>query len=465
MKNESLFSEFQEVSAKQWKQKIQFDLKGADYNETLVWESLEGIHVKPFYHSEDLDKTSSLVSTHNDIWQIGQSIYVNDEVKANEKAKDVLNKGVSSLVFKISNSSITWSVLFKNLDLTNTPIHLHLNFLDNESITRLINFVDDKVIEVYLHIDILGHLARTGNWFYNQAKDHQILEDIFHTCATKKNFSVLAVDLSLYQNAGGNMVQQLAYGLAHANEYLNHLSLLKQGSEEKSISMTFNVAVGGNYFFEIAKLKALRALWSALSQEYNYDLPCHIKVRPSKRNKTIYDYNVNMLRTTSECMSAVLGGANTVCNLPYDSLYHKDNEFGERIARNQLLLLKEESYFDDAVKAVEGTYYIESLTQQLAEKALVLFKQIENSGGFLKQLKEGIIQKKIKENAAKEQTKFDKGELVLIGTNTFQNLEDKMKDDLELHPFVKTEKRKTVIEPIIQKRLSEVLEQKRLQDE
>ena len=164
-------------------------------------------------------------------------------------------------------------------------------------------------------------------------------------------------------------------------------------------------------------------------------------------------------------MSAVLGGANTVCNLPYDALYHKDNEFGERIARNQLLLLKEESYFDEAIGASEGAYYIESLTQQLARKALELFKQLEASGGFLGELKKGAIQKKIKESATKEQEQFDSGELVLLGTNKYQNPEDKMKDNLELFPFLKTSKRTTLIEPILEKRLSESLEQNRLKDE
>ncbi|MEM1259414.1 MAG: methylmalonyl-CoA mutase family protein, partial [Bacteroidota bacterium] len=145
--------------------------------------------------------------------------------------------------------------------------------------------------------------------------------------------------------------------------------------------------------------------------------------------------------------------------------YHKDNEFGERIARNQLLMLKEESYFDEAIKASEGTYYVETLTRQLAQKALELFKQIEASGGFLNQLKKGIIQKKIKESAAREQQLFNEGQLVLLGTNKYQNPEDHMKDNLELFPFLKQDKRKTLIEPILEKRLSEALEQNRLKDE
>ena len=164
-------------------------------------------------------------------------------------------------------------------------------------------------------------------------------------------------------------------------------------------------------------------------------------------------------------MSAVLGGADTVCNLPYDALYHKDNEFGERIARNQLLLLKEESYLAEASQIATGSYYIESLTHQLAEKALSLFKQLEKGGGFLDGLKKRNIQQKIKDSAEKEQLLFDEGKIVSLGTNTYQNPEDRMKDSLELYPFVKTKARKTIIEPIIARRLAETSEQKRLNNE
>jgi methylmalonyl-CoA mutase len=164
-------------------------------------------------------------------------------------------------------------------------------------------------------------------------------------------------------------------------------------------------------------------------------------------------------------MSAVLGGANSISNLPYDALYHKDNEFGDRIARNQLLILKHESYFDKVHNPANGTYYIEVLTEQLAQKGLLLFKEIEENGGFISQLIEGNIQKKISESGAKEQELFNSGKEVLLGTNKYPNKNDKMKHDLELFPFVKQNPRKTLIIPIIEKRLSENLEQERLAQE
>ena len=254
------------------------------------------------------------------------------------------------------------------------------------------------------------------------------------------------------------MVQQLAYAMTHVNEYFNRL-------ESINAPITFEIAVGTNYFFEIAKIRALRLLFQTLAKEYNHPFECHIIAVPTKRNKTLYDYNVNLLRTTTECMSAILGGADGISNLAYDALYHKDNEFGDRIARNQLLVLKHESYFNQVHNPSDGAYYIESLTAQLAEKALALFKDIEANGGLITQLIEGTIQRKINESAQKEQELFDSGKEVLLGTNKYPNKNDKMNHDLELFPFVKNNPRKTLITPIIEKRLAEKLEQEKLKTE
>ncbi len=260
------------------------------------------------------------------------------------------------------------------------------------------------------------------------------------------------------------MVQQLSYGIAQFTEYLHYCSKEECTIEE----VVFEVAVGTNYFFEIAKLRAFRVLAQTLFKEFESvikNTAVKIIAHPSTRNKTIYDYNTNMLRTSTECMSAVLGGADWVVNQPYDSLYHKTNEFGQRISRNQLIILKEESYFDAVQNTADGSYYIESLTAQLAEKALELFKDIERNGGFLSQLKAGTIQRKLEESASAEQAQFDNGEITLLGINKHPNALDKMKDNLELYPFLKIKPRKTIIAPIIAKRIAGETEQERLRKE
>ena len=444
-----LFDDFDPVSATAWKQKIQVDLKGADYNNTLLWHTEEGITVKPFYTKED--KTNAQINLPKKGFNICQTIFIDDEKIANSIAVDALKRGANTIQFK-TDKPFDPKTLLRGFP-GQTPIYFKLSFLDFEFQTKLADFCDAD--NTFIQTDIIGNLAETGNWFYNLKKDHEIFDKI----VSVKNNNI-SVSGDLYQNAGANITQQLAYTLAHANEYLNHFG----GKIANHI--TFNFAVGGNYFFEIAKLRAFRILWETLLSQYDINnIEAHIFTKPSLRNKTIYDYNTNMLRTTSECMSAVLGGSNTVCNVSYDSIYHKSNEFGERISRNQLLILQEESYLSEAQNFADGAYYIESLTLQLAEKALEIFRQIEKGGGFLKQLKEGIIQKKIAESATKEEEKFNVKEIVLLGTNLQSNTADKMKHDLELYPFVKQRNIKTLITPIVRKRLSENIEKNRLENE
>jgi methylmalonyl-CoA mutase len=451
----TLFDNFNPISSKQWKQKIQFELDGADYNETVIWNSPEDIQVKPFYHRDEFFKTAA-VKTSAANFKICQNIFVYDIDKSIQRAINTIERGAESLRFTIENEKIDIQKLLENLPLENRTVYFNLKFISIDFVKLLDKISIQKKATFYCNLDPIGHFAREGNWFSTLDKNN--FETIEKISKTTTNLSLLSIDLGLYQNAGANITQQIAYSLAHANEYLNRLPNVSK-------PIVFQVSVGTNYFFEIAKLRALRMLFKLIAAEYNPHLDCHLLVTPTKRNKTIYDYNVNMLRTTTECMSAILGGADAVANLPYDSLYHKDNEFGDRIARNQLLVLKHESYFDKVNNPADGSYYIESLTMQLAEKSLTLFKDIEANGGFLKLLNDGTIKKKIQESANKEQELFDAKKEVLLGTNKYPNKDDKMKHDLELFPFVKIKPRKTLITPIIEKRLAEKLEQERLEQE
>ena len=451
--SKSLFSDFEGVSSKAWKQKIQVDLKGADYNNNLIWKTNEGIDVKPFYHADQFKAISNNPNSKAQDWKICQTIVVDKAEEANAQAIEAINRGAEAILFTMPSESIPSEVLLKTIVLDKVSVDIQCNFL---SIPFSRSFNQKNV---YVQNDIIGHLAKTGNWHNNLKEDYDQFEII-----VKEN-NQLCINLDLYQNAGANIVQQLAYGLAHTNEYLNHFEKILDNNKKQTLEITFNVAIGSNYFFEIAKLRALRNLWATLASEYGFNISCRIKATPSKRNKTIYDYNVNMLRTTTESMSAVLGGADVVYNLPYDALYHDANEFGDRISRNQLLILKNESYFDKVNNPADGSYYIEYLTLKLSEKALELFKDIENNGGFLSQLKEGTIQRKIKESASKEQSQFDTEQLILLGTNKHPNPADRMKNELEKSPFLRIDKRKTLIEPIIAVRLSEKLEINRLKNE
>jgi methylmalonyl-CoA mutase len=441
--------DFKPSSSAAWKQKIQFDLKGANYNETLLTHTNEGITIKPFYHLDDFERLEIPTSTKN--FKVCQTILVSSENEANNIAVDVIKRGTNAIKFIVPNK-FNPTILFSNLLNKNIEFHFQFEFFKDEFIQELAKFL--KTETVFYNIDIIGNLAKSGNWYTSLNDDFNKLENLI-----KNNKFIISVNADLYQNSGANTVQQVAYALAHANEYLTKLG------SEIATQIQFNFATGGNYFFEIAKIRAFKYLYNLILGAYNTSANAQIFAEPSLRNKTLYDYNVNMLRTTTESMSAILSGANTISNVSYDAIFHNSNEFGERIARNQLLILKEESYFTYAQNIATNSYYIESITKQIAEKSLTIFKEIEKSGGFLHQLKEGTIQRKIDENANKEQAQFNAKELILVGTNKYPNEQDKMKHDIQVHPFVKRNQKKTLIIPIIPKRLAEELELKRLKNE
>ncbi|MBM1105585.1 methylmalonyl-CoA mutase subunit beta [Aurantibacter crassamenti] len=447
----SLFDDFPKISTAEWTQKIEADLNGLDYASTLVWQSQEGISVQPFYTNEN--SVAHEIRKKEEGWLIGQIIEVADAEKANSRAVMAVEKGAKSLRFVILTEVLDFNILLRSIDLKNITVHFDFRYVTDKNRHLILEF-SRAVHDVYMHFDCVSHLVKRGNWFVNQKADFDLLKNLLSTGTNK----VISVDATVYQNAGATITQQLAYVLAHANEYLNQF-------DTATINIQFKVAVGSNYFFEIAKLRALRLLWATLASEYGINEECFISATPSRRNKTLYDYNVNMLRTTTECMSAVIGGADIIYNQAYDVVYHEPNEFGDRIAINQLLILKSESYFDKIENAAEGTYYIESLTQELAENALVLFKKIEASGGFLEQLKKSVIQDEIKASATLEQEKFDNNELILIGTNKYSNASDTMKDVVNVGPFSNIDFGETEVVPIVEKRLAEKIEHKRLNDE
>lgn len=450
-----LFDMFPDVTASQWKQQIQVDLKGADYNQTLIWKTLEGIDVKPFYHPDDALSTNS-ITLPTQPWRICQHIYAKTAKSANKKAVDAINRGAESILFSIDNPTVSITELLENINPNEVTIIANFKFLADDYIKNIpIEILKDLIVVN----DVIHHLSVSGNWYNNLKTDLDAFSNIIQNCRS------LTIDLEHYQNAGANMTQQIAYGMAHVCEYLNVLDSKLEDHDKQHLSIVFKVAVGSNYFFEIAKIRALKLLWSTIASEFNVNVNCKIIATPTKRNKSIYDYNNNMLRTTTECMSAILGGADIICNLPYDVIYHKDNEFGSRIARNQLLILKHESYFDKVENVVDGNYYINKLTTQFAEKSLHLFKDIEQSGGLLEQLKQGTIQRKIKESANKELALFNEGKLILLGANKQPNKAETVKNNLELYPFVKHNPVKTIIAPIIESRLAENLEKERLENE
>ncbi len=459
MMSEVSWSEFSEVTPDQWKQRIIADLKGTSYEEAVVWQSPEDIPVQPFYTASDTTHNLTPPTPYNG-WKICQKIEVTHASRAYTHARNACARGAESLLFVMPSPEIDTETLFKEIDLAAIPIHLETKTITSAYIKNLICY---KAKSLHLTIDPVGKLAHSGN-----GDTPSIKKIVGELLPHAPHFATLfSIDTTLYQNAGATIVQQLAFALSHAAEYAKIINQSAALSPEakKNIPLYFKTAVGGNYFFEIAKLIALRRVWAELAPMYNIAAHCHIFAEPSKRNKTLYDYNVNLLRTTTEMMSAALGKADTLCNTPYDAIYHDENEFASRIARNQLLLLKHECFFNRVTNAADGAYYIESLTRQLMEKARSLFEQIEAGGGFLKQLETNTIQRLINQSATKEQERFHAGHSVLIGVTKYPNPGDQMATEIERYPFSAPSIEKTRIEPILEKRLAEKLESERLKKE
>ena len=451
--SKKLFKDFHPVSAKEWKQKIQSELKGKDYNDLLT-KTAENITIKPFYHQEDLPKELASLPDHN--WLIAEQIDLESNKFNPDLVLKTVDKGTQVLIFKTENPfSADIIELIKKVVEKDAFIFIQID-AGKEVLNKLTHQLAD-IKNIQLAIDPIYYLCKKG--FYPD-KNKQVDQSVE---LQVKNHGILFVNADVYHNAGADATQQIAYTAAHLNEYLNFLAERDQLSSIQEVRL--KVALGSRYFLEIAKLKALRILVQSLLQEFGIQAKIYIQSTNAHRNKTIYDYNLNMIRSTAESMAGILGGADEIINLPYDYLFHYPNEFGQRIARNQLLMLREESHFDKVKNPTEGSFFVENITDQLADEALSLFKSIEKSGGFLKQLRDGKIQQKIKEKAQKEQDQFDNNNITLVGINNYIDDEGYVKGQLDFYPFPKARHEQTQIKPIIAKRLSESIEQEWLKKE
>jgi len=433
------FKEFPKISTAEWKLKIQADLKGKDY-QSLITKTLENIDIKPFYH---YDEYKTFVNPHASNFNIVQELFLAKETVANKIIGKTLQQGADKFVIHASKP-FDINHLIDGLDYS--KLIFRLDFLDSAFFIKLYHKTKGKSS---ILLNPIGHLIRTGNWYKNNKVDFENLKEIQMEVAS--DFKFIEIDSLHFLNAGANTTQQIAYTLSQVVEYIEKLGI------DSARQMILNMGIGNHYFFEIAKFKVLSSLWDLILNEYKLNREVFILATPGIRNKSLLDPYVNMLRTTMEVMSAVLGGANGVVNLPYDKIYKKSNAFSERIARNQLIILKEEAGFQKAMNAFEGSYYLENISCEMAEKALKIFKDIEKGGGIISQLMKGKIQEKVKEASEKEQEKFNKGEIVLVGVNKYLNNKEPLLKP-EVYPFLKKRKGQTLIPPVIAKRLAEDIE-------
>ncbi|MFL2638027.1 MAG: methylmalonyl-CoA mutase family protein [Flavobacteriaceae bacterium] len=455
---EKNLDEFIKIDSKLWNKKIKDDLKKLGHSSIPSYNSKENIKIKPFYTSEDLNNLKNSDSNYPNSWTICQNITADNSSDANIKALELINKGAESINFIIQNDSILCNDLLKNIDIEKTELFFKIEFHSNSYLKSLNDIIKSSSASFNISYDPIGSLVKTGSWESSMNEDLNKLNKKINIL--EKFDNVIIVNSGLYQNSGANIFEEIAFTLSHANEYLNHLN----GKCANKIA--FNTSIGSNYFFEIAKLKALRLLWETITKEYNNEINFpHIIAKPSNRNKTIYDYNNNILRTTTECMSAILGGANTISNVTYDSIFNNKNEYSDRIALNQLLIIKHETHIDKVKNAADGSYYINSLTNTIAEESLKIFKDIEKNGGFISALEKSIIQKRIDNSHRIEQELLNKNKEKLLGINIFTDIDQKIKSEINKPILTKSNTRNTEIKPISEIRLAEEIELSRIKNE
>ena len=440
---EKLFTEFAAPTTQEWLDKIQVDLKGADFNKKLVWRTNEGFNVQPFYRREDVLKLKTPDALpgefpfvrgnkkNDNSWYVRQNIIADNAAEANAKALDILDRGVDSLGFRFHGDKVNAEFVETLLDGIRCDIvevsfrtcqrhvleladiltaYFEKKGYDKEKIVGGIGF--DPIEKMVIGGKDTTPLLATAPILVEKLKDYPHMRCIM-------------VHSEALNNSGAYIVQELGYALAWGNEYLHQLVEAGVDVDLAARSIKFYMGISENYFMEIAKFRAARLLWAEIVKQYEPKCDCSCKMivnaATTSYNKTMFDSYVNLLRTQTEAMSAALGGVHSIVVTPFNAVYEKPTEFSERIARNQQLLLKEESHFDKVVDPSAGSYYIEELTHSLADVAWRQFLKIEEEGGFLAAVKAGTVQDDINATNDKRHAGAAKRKEFILGTNQFPN--------------------------------------------
>ena len=443
---EKLFSDFVAPSAQEWRDKIEVDLKGADYQKKMVWRTNEGFSMEPFYRKEDVDQLATVNAlpgefpyvrgnkAANNEWHVRQDIKCECPKEANAKALDILNKGVTSLGFCIPKEKVSAEYIETLLEGIYVEC-VELNFAtcqckSLELAQILVAYfekkgVDAQKVEGSISFDPLEKMITKGKDTTEVLANAKALVE---TMAAYPKFRPIAVNAYKLTNAGAYSYQDLGYALAWGNEYMAELTEAGVAPELAAQSIKFNLGINGVYFMEIAKIRAARMLWAQIVSQYTAckeSAKMHTCAFTTTYNMTVFDSYVNMLRTQTEAMSAALGGVDSIVVTPFDEPYETPTEFAERIARNQQLLLKDECHFDRMVDVAGGSYFLEKLTNDLAAQAWKLFLAVEEEGGFLAAAKAGSIQNTINETNITRHGNAGKRREFLLGTNQFPNFTEK----------------------------------------
>ena len=442
-KNEKLFDQFPPVSYDEWRAKVEADLKGADFNKKLVWRTNEGFNVQPIYRAEDIadfKTTGSLPGEYpyvrgtrdNNDWLTRQDIEAEAPEEANAIALDVLTKGVTSLGFRV-HSADEVAVVLKGIDLAKVEINISCCVCKSHDVARaLVACIKEQGAEAAFRgaVDynpLRRQLVKGKEGIDTDAlvADAKAMLDIV---APVPALRCLNVESLLLGNGGAYIYQELGYALAWGAAWMTALTDAGLTPDAVASRIKFNMCVSSNFFMELAKFRAARMLWAQIVEQYKPESKDAAKMmvcaKTSRFNQTIYDAHVNLLRSQTETMSAALAGVDSIVTTPFDEPYKTPDAFSERIARNQQFLLKEESHLDKVVDPAGGSYYVETLTVNIAKEAWKLFLAVEEEGGFFALVGEGKVQAAVNESCAKRHTDVARRKEILLGTNQYPNINE-----------------------------------------
>ncbi|TXI83616.1 MAG: hypothetical protein E6Q38_03185 [Crocinitomicaceae bacterium] len=418
-----LKNEFKSSSLEDWIVQLTKDLKGEDFSLLLRKDEIEEIEYSTFQHQESAEISSQVpghfpftrgLNTSSNDWSNGFSIDVQDEKVANKKALEVLMKGCDLLLFDLSSSSNTnFKTLFEGIQfdyiktqiaLANSEQFLDLKAYFQEEIPSTISFNQDS----------------------NSIKSNTALSEALISELKQQQRFAIQINGFAIQQAGATTWQEIAYCLSEGHSSIVFLMENGLTIDEAAACVHFTVGIGSNYFFEIAKLRALKQNWASVIKAYapahNCSFNCVITAQIGFMNKSFKDPYTNLLRQTTETMSAASGGAHAIVVHPYDACTSNgSSNLSERMALNMSLILKEESYFNQVIDPLGGSYAIEDLTTKIARKSWELFQQLEQNGGFEK---EEIKQRFIDQIHLKAKLRMEELQTIrkiVIGVNKFPN--------------------------------------------
>ena len=457
----NMLADFAPVSKQAWKDKIIADLKGADFDKKLVYRAPEGFSIQPFYRREDLKGLKTTVSapgqfpyvrgtrTDND-WSVRQNICAcKNARKANQKALEVLNKGINSLGFCLDHEKLNYhfiKVLLKDIHAEAISINFDICPCAAPKLADiLVRYYgrmgyDFKAVHGSINVDPMKQMLLKGKNLSREEVTRKLVETV-NAAKTLVNYRVVGVNSVILNNSGAYATQELAYALAWGAEYMTMMTEAGVPNYRAARDIRFNMGIGGNYFMEIAKFRAGRLLWAKIVEQYKDPIfttalrngaKMNVSAATSRFNMTIFDAYVNLLRSQTETMSAALAGVDEIVVTPFDVTYEEPTDFAERIARNQQLLLKEEAHFDKIVDPAAGSFYLENLTASLAEEAWKQFLAIQEQGGLFEMIRTGKVQEAMAANLKNRLQDVARRKEVLLGSNQFPNFTEKAAKKLKI---------------------------------